>query len=815
MTENLKNITTQLIENYIQILKENGEPGEAYKYLAFNTFRQNWKLEHENFFEMLQASFSKVGNLLYQNSRDFIEKASQLFPEDTKEMFRKLYDESLEVSQRIKTFQEEAEQLLPKVRQALNRDNINAQQDERTISLYLALRYPEKYILYKAEYYKSLCANLNIKIKITGQRFLHLQELAGEIIQKGLLEDEDFINTYREYYPKPDWEDQYLMIQNILFVVSRKNIGAEHILTILKNFDRKELEDYYSFLDKIIEKFNLQQNDQRLVFNFRKNRIACTVGQRYIFRVRNNKSKEMAFGIISTDSFTSHYSGFDGTPVAYWNETDQISEIIRYQHQIFEAIEKELKRAQISGYLKNNKKELEQMAFDLDYRNEILNQLTYKTTPEKAMENMNNDKKIPLNQILFGAPGTGKTHKLINEYFDLFTVKESSLTKEQFLVSFVTDLNWWQVITLALIDLQKAKVTEIHEHPIVKAKEALSNSKTVRPTLWGQLQAHTVKDCPYVNVEKRQDPLYFYKDENSFWTIKENLLNELYPEATQLLASYNDYQPSPDKLIRNYEFVTFHQSFSYEDFIEGIKPNLNTENTELTYKIEDGVFKQLCNKAKRDPNNKYALFIDEINRGNVSAIFGELITLIEETKRAGNEDAVEITLPYSKDKFSVPNNVYIIGTMNTADRSVEALDTALRRRFSFIEMQPEPNILVDSEYKDVDLKQLLVTINQRIEVLIDKDHQIGHSYFIGIRSLEDLKNTFRDKIIPLLEEYFYGDFGKIGLVLGGNFIYPEENNAKFPKNFTYENEFLEDKKLYHFIPSENWNVRSFISVYED
>jgi len=150
--------------------------------------------------------------------------------------------------------------------------------------------------------------------------------------------------------------------------------------------------------------------------------------------------------------------------------------------------------------------------------------------------------------------------------------------------------------------------------------------------------------------------------------------------------------------------------------------------------------------------------------------------------------------------------------MNTADRSVEALDTALRRRFSFVEMQPDPNIL--SKVGEVDLSKLLETINQRIEVLIDKDHQIGHSYFIGIQDLEDLRRTFKDKIIPLLEEYFYGDFGKIGLVLGGVFIKLAENQVAFPKNFEYEKDFLEDKKIYHITPSKDWKVDTFKSIYE-
>ena len=151
--------------------------------------------------------------------------------------------------------------------------------------------------------------------------------------------------------------------------------------------------------------------------------------------------------------------------------------------------------------------------------------------------------------------------------------------------------------------------------------------------------------------------------------------------------------------------------------------------------------------------------------------------------------------------------------MNTADRSVEALDTALRRRFSFVEMQPNPNHEDLSEVGDVKLKKLLKTINKRIELLIDKDHQIGHSYFIGIQGIEDLKRTFKDKIIPLLEEYFYGDFGKIGLVLGGEFIESVENKTAFPKNFTYEKNFLEDKKIYHFTPSEDWDEDTFESIY--
>lgn len=214
---------------------------------------------------------------------------------------------------------------------------------------------------------------------------------------------------------------------------------------------------------------------------------------------------------------------------------------------------------------------------------------------------------------------------------------------------------------------------------------------------------------------------------------------------------------------------------------------------------------------------KYVLIIDELNRGNVSSIFGELITLIEEDKRKGQGEFIEVVLPYSKERFSVPNNVYIIGTMNTADRSVEALDTALRRRFSFTEVKPDPSKLESLLYTDVHLPKLLTVLNQRIELLIDKDHQIGHSYFINIQSLSDLQTVFQDKIVPLLEEYFYGDYGKIGLVLGEAFVEVEKDkNQKCLAKFkAYDDlDFISEKKIYRLKNMTNASSSDFKTIYE-
>lgn len=169
--------------------------------------------------------------------------------------------------------------------------------------------------------------------------------------------------------------------------------------------------------------------------------------------------------------------------------------------------------------------------------------------------------------------------------------------------------------------------------------------------------------------------------------------------------------------------------------------------------------------------DNFVFIIDEINRGNISKIFGELITLIEESKRVGCIEGMKAVLPYSRKLFGVPENVYIIGTMNTADRSIAAIDTALRRRFQFREMLPDPDVLDGVFVEDLSIKEMLISMNKRIEVLYDREHTIGHGYFVPLRedpSIDRLGEIFRNNIIPLLQEYFYEDYEKIRLVLGDN-----------------------------------------------
>ena len=251
----------------------------------------------------------------------------------------------------------------------------------------------------------------------------------------------------------------------------------------------------------------------------------------------------------------------------------------------------------------------------------------------------------------------------------------------------------------------------------------------------------------------------FTKDATDKWSVTEN--GKI--AADEAESHISEEQLSDEDFF--VKVVTFHQSYGYEDFIEGI--NAETEDGKISYQVKDGVFKKFCNDAKQYPDKNFLFVIDEINRGNISKIFGELITLIEPSKRIGASESFSVVLPYSGDVFGVPQNVFVLGTMNTADRSIAMMDTALRRRFDFIEKMPDPGVVRDEvgEIGSIDVASLLEIMNRRIEFLYDREHTLGHAFFLNIGTIGELKAVFENKIIPLLQEYFYEDYEKTQAVL--------------------------------------------------
>jgi 5-methylcytosine-specific restriction protein B len=404
-----------------------------------------------------------------------------------------------------------------------------------------------------------------------------------------------------------------------------------------------------------------------------------------------------------------------------------------------------------------------------------------------------------LNRIYYGPPGTGKTYTLTRLLKQKYEQPMQSVSPEEWRSQVIAEkiavLKWWECAAAALYDLGgKAKVSDIAQHPFINAiVSANGSNRNVRQTLWRTLQNHTVDESTTVKMKKRLSPAVFDKSADSVWQFAgdwQDACEDLIALVEQLKAGHQNAGA-----VQRYSFVTFHQSYGYEEFVEGLRPVLNddAEAGEIQYEIRPGVFKELCRKARLAPDQRFAMVIDEINRGNISKILGELITLIEADKRDpldGSTPAAEVTLAYSGEKFSVPANVDIIGTMNTADRSLALLDTALRRRFEFVALMPDTRSEKDSADPEsaplaglvvtldtglIDVREMLHRINQRVEALYDRDHCIGHAYFTplvlvpdGDVRFEALEQVFRNRIVPLLEEYFFEDWQKIRLVLGDN-----------------------------------------------
>jgi len=382
------------------------------------------------------------------------------------------------------------------------------------------------------------------------------------------------------------------------------------------------------------------------------------------------------------------------------------------------------------------------------------------------------------NLIVYGPPGTGKTYYLNNLIGD-YRSRKQKIGREAWLIQQLLDMRWFDAVFATLWALGgRARAKEIvnHEYIALKAR-AMGRNRHVTNTVWATLQAHTVESSQTVQYKNKSVPYVFDKHEDGQW----RLVADWEEECAEQVSMAQALQKGPvvEAAHQRYEFITFHQAYSYEDFVEGIRPIQNDETGEIEYRVVPGVFQRIAQKAKADPGQRYAIFIDEINRGNIAKIFGELITLIETDKRTeydengGKVRGMTLTLPYSGEGFGVPANLDLYGTMNTADRSIALMDTALRRRFTFRELMPDPGIISgsrgdgyieDGEGDSINLRALLEAINQRLRFLLNRDMMLGHAYFMKIADFAGLKHALLTQIIPLLQEYFYEDWHRIQLV---------------------------------------------------
>ena len=460
------------------------------------------------------------------------------------------------------------------------------------------------------------------------------------------------------------------------------------------------------------------------------------------------------------------------------------------------------------------------LAYDKFYKN--IENSKQNNSDNKGYEMTNDDKKLtyPLNQILYGPPGTGKTYTTVVKAIEILEERKVDRSKNRDDLKRKFD-EYIQSGQIKFVTFHQSYGYEEFVEGIKAKNDANGNLK------------YEVGDGVFKALcqiaKKKNEITVKTKDDNKI--IDEENFKELYDSYVLTLP---EYSTSPSGKILTTQ--TGYDFYLYKNTTPSIVVRAKSGSTPMSVaysklkrvlfdgeeyaypsyepKIIDDMKLDIQKHTVDNSSKNYVLIIDEINRGNISKIFGELITLIEPSKRLGANDEIIVELPYSKEKFGVPSNLYIIGTMNTADRSIALMDTALRRRFEFVEMMPEYDKLNKTIIEGINVGEMLKTINERIEYLYDRDHTIGHAYFMSLKDsadISELASIFKNKILPLLQEYFYDDWEKIRLVLGESQFIKEKKpaNALFKSNTDYIN----DKILYEIDKEAFYDEQNYLKIY--
>lgn len=1005
-----------ILEGYKAYFPDNFDR-EKYKLIAVKTFKDNWNIDADDFKSMWKKATSKTSDLLAAYNfypADMISKFATADEEATRELFRELYDESQDLSMRIDSFRNTAEQI-----QSKNDDGTwkNNYQNTNAISTYLWLRYPDKYYIYKYELFRAVAIKLSedyMPARTSSPRSVIDGFRMYDEICEELKKDEELLRMFHEKvtpecYPDPEYRT---MTIDFGFYVGRyygkdsegwEGTDFSDLFSVDEWIDL--LQDRDVFTDGSLQimkrmkdiggtatcsQLSMRYGDVTNFYNSGSTYLARRISQKTGCSVGGEKNGKFWPILYLGKPATGEERG-----VYAWRLRDELSEAIDQINldnvQLF-ATRGNIDYVGILEYLDKNRDvavsekaltfatDLPDEAYEPVLRGRQIVQELEKIAKYCA-EEYGLDECAPITWL----DGTGrKTSRYLQV---VLKKKEYRDSRIQIKVVAEYDPEHQSYYRVSLdIDNDDAEAVEMNRyHSFLESFQ--ENSKlclTGKRNEWGnptvlnepvrdvrtKVQNGTYSKVQLSALIYRQDyksateigdrvmeaiesilPYYENSEDNVSNTeggtamkYDKNMIlygppgtGKTYSSAIYAVAICDNLELDKVKawpyadVMKRYKtlkdegrivFTTFHQSYGYEEFIEGIKPRFSTEdNGDLQYRIEDGVFKKFCAAAEkkkvvsqdfevapdaitwkvtlqkgvtqdcfdkdriridfpfeeygaqafrndikrgdfvvttdgtrtkingiavvtgddayeideetdkttrsvkwlakaidvdftsmnsgkllhratvaRAPYCKpedlvayaksishemagtavsentvpYVFIIDEINRGNISKIFGELITLIEDTKRKGCLEALSVTLPYSGDTFCVPNNVYIIGTMNTADRSIALMDTALRRRFRFVEDMPDANVLRTLHANFVgtlDVAKMLEVINERITVLYDREHTIGHAYFIPLKddpTIQCLGNIFEKAIIPLLQEYFYEDYEKIRLVLGDN-----------------------------------------------
>lgn len=1000
----------KLISDELESSEMQGAYNELYKWEGVAHFQQIWKddatpLELK---DIINAAFAKTGNLLrgaHFYPLGMLEDMAESRPTELSEAFKVLFDESRSLVDRLAFFEDFGNQFIQEHREDVN----NHYQSRRAMMVYLVLRFPGKYVLYKNGMFNEFCSLTGFWPKYgTAKRgtydvITNYLEMC-DALKSELRKDQALLDLHTKRLPEDLQfdDDENMLVQDFMYsVTTYLNVKQEEnaqngwttdekrLIAVLQSIGHSDANALWNVIGDILDGLSIQEGDERFCYSLPQSQklIGLTIGQRYVVTI-NKKRK------------SSEYRYYDELRAdgGWLKSASNMEEIQDCQDRILMNVQNELERTSRSGFREEGSLAMEKTFFHSDYRQSIFNEAfqqipkqqmgdikaeftawlksklesstssylraidvlevefgipVYSEKNQTKLESLYEDlikhqtqengkyhyekaaslglssfysasvrkfiefqnRALPmatptdLNQIFFGPPGTGKTYNTINESI--------RIVDPEFFAEYQTDRKAlrarFQELLLSDSNETEGRIGFTTFHQSMSYEDFVEGIKPKRPEEGDTYLQYDIEDGIFKNMcrlaedalggadrdakigmtskeferaqffklslgntlDSADDEVYDYCIENNCisigfgggmdYTAKSEreiremgaedqlgsydvtainmFVNHLEPGSVVVVSKGNRYVRAIGRITGDYEFredSPFVNNMHWRHFrsVEWIyhgddipaKQLYQRNLSQMTiYKLDkrELIESFFCDgnlSSSQRSSNNFVLIIDEINRGNVSSIFGELITLIEPDKRAGQEEQLRVTLPYSKSEFSVPSNLHVIGTMNTADRSVEALDAALRRRFTFKEMAPQSAVIADHgalrntqgkiEKEGIDLVKLFEAMNRRIALLLDKDHCIGHSYFMKVETKTQLISVFENKVIPLLEEYFFSDYGKISLVLGKSFIELIEQDASevFAAN-DYDQllaDELSGQKTYQIRSSEDWD---FTSIY--
>ena len=761
---------SDLIVKYKAELTANGLNDEAYKWEMLKIFGGRPDTNAVDFSNELRTVDYR--NLIYPVGLGVVHHLAKERTDAYRECFKVLFDEQRPLQERIQYFNTHTLEIY---REIVPEQKFSHHQDERTMATFLTYHNPDKYTFYKDSFYQKYCKLIGVKAKNKGEKYIHYLELVHNFIEDYVSNDEELLGMVSNLTGDNHFKDEnhLLLAQDILYRTLDKLVGVNRKYWRMGTSDGTD--SYWQFMldngkaeigwGDIGDLDDADVKDKKTIAQ-----LLSDAG----YYTDNNSLRSRKAGEIYNFYADLHIGDVvlaqDGQRVL---GIGIVSDEYHYDGEHAFSHQKDIEWKVVDPKLSNahgNQTTFYQLTdFTLINQIDALLENPNHLPTNKKSRTMSN---TSLNQILYGPPGTGKTYTTVRLSLETLGDNLDGLDREGVKKLFDKRVNEGRIVFTTFH--QSLSYEDFNEgiKPISPDEEGQSLSYKVLNGIFKRLCVDAERkttlnfDDTYSKliqaIMNKGNDFFELKTRtgSSFW-LKVNRNNNL----SVFTSDKKNYQGSMTK--ENLEIFAGGTPvfIGWEGYANSV-----IEYLKKSFKLSD---------AHIDNSQKpFVLIIDEINRGNVSQIFGELITLIEEDKRIGKPEAITVTLPYSGTKFGVPANIHIIGTMNTADRSVEALDAALRRRFTFLEMPPIPKLIqeegnkiheLEIEGTTINLVDILTKINSRLNVLLDKDHLIGHSFFMKVTDIESLKVAFSKEILPLLQEYFFGDYGKISLVLGEAF----------------------------------------------